>query len=439
MTARRRPCSTAWSRPWAGAPAVARELSPGCEHRWGSKTYYSQLRVDALSAEQAGELLDALLGEDPALAPLKELLVKRGNPFFLEETVRTLVETEALRGSGGIPADTAGPRDPDPDHGPGNPDGARRSPCSRDKRLLQVASAVGKDVPFALLQAIADLPDEPLCRGLDHLQAAEFLLEAPLSPDLEYTFKHALTHGVTYGGLLPEQRRALHARLVDAIETLHRDRLGEQTERLAHHALQGELRERAVPYLRQAGLKAFARSAAHEARLWFEQALGVLDALPESPSALEQGFEIRLELRPMLVGLGEVRRALERLHEAEALAEKLNDDRRQGRVSAVLTNAHSHLGELDEALMTATRALEIAGRCGDLRLRLLTTTYLEQAHFFRGDYERVVELATDNLAALPADWVYESLGAAIPISIYDRCRLIQSLANLGRFDEAVRV
>jgi tetratricopeptide (TPR) repeat protein len=127
---------------------------------------------------------------------------------------------------------------------------------------------------------------------------------------------------------------------------------------------------------------------------------------------------------------------LERLREAETLAERLNDDRRRGRVCAVLTNAHSLLGEPEEALVTGTRALEIAGRLGDVRLRILTTTYLEQAHLFRGEYERVVELATDNLAALPADSDYDYFGATLPISIYDRLRLIQSLAELGRFAEA---
>jgi predicted ATPase len=130
-----------------------------------------------------------------------------------------------------------------------------------DKRLLQTASVVGKDVPFALLQAIGELPDEGLQRGVDHLQAAEFLYETGLFPDLEYSFKHALTQEVAYSGLLQERRRELHARIVDAIETLHRERLGEQIERLAHHAVRGELREKAVHYLRQAGLKAAARSA----------------------------------------------------------------------------------------------------------------------------------------------------------------------------------
>jgi len=410
---------------------------PEYQHGWGSKTCYSQLRLDALPAESAGELLGALLGEYPGLAPLKQLLVKRGNPFFLEETVRTLVETKALVGERGRYRLT-------------QPIQAIQVPATvqvilaaridrlapEDKRLLQVASVVGKDVPFALLQAIAELPDEPLRRGLELLQSAEFLYETGLYPDLEYSFKHALTHDVTYGGLLQERRRGLHARIVDAIETLHRDRLGGEIERLAHHALRGELGEKAAHYLRQAGLKAAARSAPQDARGWFEQGLGVLEGLPENQSTLEQGFEIRLELRPVLVQLGEIRGSLERLREAEALAERLNDDRRRGRVCAFMTVTHSIFGEVDEAFVTGTRALEIAGRLGDLELRILTTTYLEIVHYYRGEYERVVELATDNLAALPADWVYEYFGNTAPASVFDRVLLVMSLAELGRFAEA---
>jgi class 3 adenylate cyclase/tetratricopeptide (TPR) repeat protein len=410
---------------------------PEYQHSWGSKTAYSQMRLDALPAESAGELLEALLGDDAGLAPLKQLLVKRGNPFFLEETVRTLVETKALAGERGRYRLTQ------PVQSIQVPPTVQVMLAARidrlapeDKRLLQVASVVGKDVPFALLQVIAELPDEALRRGLSRLQASEFLYETGLYPDLEYSFKHALTHDVTYGGLLQERRRELHARIVEAIETLHGDRLGEQIERLAHHALRGELREKAVHYLRQAGLKAAARSVPQDARAWFEQAVGVLETLPESQSTLEQAFEIRLELRPVLNQLGEVRRALEPLREAEALAERLNDDPRRGRACAFMTVTHSLLGELDEALVTGTRALEIAGRLGDLKLRILTTSYLGYAHYVRGEYERVVELATDNLAALPADWIYETFGATQPASVFDRVWLAMSLAELGRFAEA---
>jgi predicted ATPase len=102
-----------------------------------------------------------------------------------------------------------------------------------EKQLLQSAAVIGKDVPFSLLQAITELSDEQLRRGLTHLQGAEFLYETSLFPDLEYTFEHALTHEVAYGSLLHEHQRALHARIVEAIETLHPDRLIEQVERLA--------------------------------------------------------------------------------------------------------------------------------------------------------------------------------------------------------------
>ena len=411
---------------------------PEYEHAWGSKTWYRQIRLDALPAESAGELLESLLGDDPGLAPLKQRLVKPGNPFFLEETVRTLVETKALVGERGRY------RLAQPIHTVQVPPTVQAMLAARidrllpvDKRLLQVASVVGKDVPFALLQAIADLPDEALRGGLDHLQAAEFLYEAGLFPDLEYTFKHALTHEVTYGGLLQERRRELHTRIVDAIETLHRDRLGEQAERLAHHALRGELRENVVPYLRQAGRKAAARSALQDARGWFEQALVALKAMPEPPSTTEQAFEIRLELRQVLNQLGEARQMLECLREAGDLAEMLNDDSRRGRVWAFMTNAHALLGELDEAAVSGSRARHIAERLGDLKLRVLTTSYLEQAHYYRGEYGRVVELATENLATLPANWIYEYfVGVPVPTSVFDCVWLTVSLAQLGRFAEA---
>jgi class 3 adenylate cyclase/tetratricopeptide (TPR) repeat protein len=412
---------------------------PEYQHRWGSKTYYRQLRIDPLAADSADDLLTSLLGTEESLGSLKRALVERteGNPLFLEESVRALAETKVLVGDRGAYQLV---RDATAIQVPATVQAILAARIDRlpaeDKRLLQTAAVIGKDVPFALLLAIADLAEEDLRRGLAHLQAAELLYETSLFPDLEHTFKHALTHEVAYGGLLQARRRELHARIVGAIETLHQERLGGEIERLAHHALRGELRDKAVHYLRQAGLKTAARSALPDARAWFEQALGVLEALPESPSTLEQAFEIRLELRPVLNLLGEGRPLLDCLREAEALAERLNDDRRRGRVCAFMVNVHSVRGELDEALVAGARALEIAGRLGDLELRILSTSYLEQVQYLRGEYERVVELATDNLAALPADWLYKYFERPAPASVFDRFYLVTSLAELGRFAEA---
>jgi tetratricopeptide (TPR) repeat protein len=251
---------------------------------------------------------------------------------------------------------------------------------------------------------------------------------------------------VAYDRLLPTRRRLLHARVVAALEdvyavpnpvaTVQDGRLEEHIEPLAYHAVRGELREKAVPYLRQAGLRAAARSAPHEARAWFEQALGVIDTLPVSPSIMEHGFDIRVELRPVLNQLGEVRQTLERLREAEALAQQLNDDRRRGQACAHAMDPYEWLGELDEARMCGTKALVIAQTLGDLDLRILTTTYLETVHYRLAEYERVVELAKGNLAALPANRIYDKFGRNAPASVFSRRSLVRSLCELGRFSEA---
>src|SRR5262245_49357145 len=251
---------------------------PEAQHAWGSKSYYAQLRLDPFSPQNAHALLDHLVGSDATAATLRAALIERtgGNPFFLEESVRTLVETGVLVGDRGtyrlgrafteiqVPATVKAVLAARID---------RLAPD--DKALLQTAAAVGRDTPFALLLATADLPEEALRAGLIRLRASEFLHETRLVPELEYGFKHALTHEVAYAGLLEDQRRAFHARIMEAIERLHSHRLADQVDRLAHHALRGEVWDKAVAYCQQAGAKAAERSAYREAVACFEQALEI--------------------------------------------------------------------------------------------------------------------------------------------------------------------
>jgi tetratricopeptide (TPR) repeat protein len=414
---------------------------PQFRDEWKNRPNYRQLRLDPLVGEDLLELLQALLGSDPNLALLRSFVMERasGNPFFAEEIVRALADTGVLDGGRGnyrlarplssvevpptVQAVLAARIDALP---------------AAEKRLLQEAAVIGYDVPLALLQAISGLTEDELGGLLGNLQDAELLYAAQLFPDLQYRFKHAFTHDVTYSGVLRDRRRDIHARVVESMEKLYADRLGEQVERLAHHAFRGELKEKAVHYLRQAGGKAAARSALADARTWFQQALDVLKPLPEGQAAMEQAFEIRLELRSVLRQLGEVRQMLEHLREAEVLAEQLKDDRRRGRVCAVMTTVLSTLDELDEALVTGTRAVEIAERVGDLSLGVITKSCLEEAYYYRGEYDHVIEIAVENLAALPPEWDHEYLGLAVPPSVFGRAGLIMSLAELGRFDEAAR-
>ena len=296
---------------------------PDYHHGWTSKTYHTQLRLDPLHPASAEALAHAILGHDPSVRPLTRRLIARteGNPLFLEESIQSLVETQALTGERGayrlaqallhlqLPATVhmvlAARID--------------RLPVEA-KHLLQLATVIGKEVPFSLLQAIAERPAEALRQGLAHLQGAEFLYERSLWPELAYTFKHALTHEVAYKSLQPKPRRALHTRIVDAIETLEADRLAEQVERLAHHALRGEVWDKAMAYCRQAGAKTMTRSAYREAVGHFEQALGALQHLPESPDTIAQAIDLRFDLRNALFALGDHGPIIEHLRQAETLA-----------------------------------------------------------------------------------------------------------------------
>lgn len=413
---------------------------PEYEHRWGGKTYYRQLRIDPLPAESAEELLLGLLGDDPGLPPLKRLLIEQteGNPFFLEESVRTLVETGALAGERGayrlekpvpslqIPATARAILTARID---------RLSPG--DKRLLQAASVVGKDVPFALLQAIAGEDEDRLRQGLGQLQAGEFLYEARLFPDLEYTFKHALTHDVAYQSLLHDRRRDLHRGIVQAIEALAPERLGEHVERLAHHALQGEVWEKAVTYLRQAGQRAFARSANREAVACYEQALAALAHVPESRAAVEQAIDLRFDLRSSLFALMDLEKALAYVREAEQLAKAIGDRHRLARVY-VFTSHHFLLaGDAKEAHAFAVNAHEIGESLGQLPLEVLTNLYCGATCIPVGALVQAREHLETTLRLLPGGMRRERLALhAFPAALIGHY-LCWAQAELGEFEAAL--
>ena len=421
---------------------------PEYTHGWGGKSYYTQFRIDPLEPESAEELLQAILGSEPTLQPLKQLLVQQteGNPFFLEECVQSLVETGALTGVRDqyrlqAPVESL--------QMPPTVQAVLASRIDRldpdEKRLLQAASVIGKDVPFALLEAIVEVPEETLRSGLMRLQSAEFIYETTLFPTLEYTFKHALTHDVAYGSLLTGRRRALHGRAMESLERLNADRLGEQVERLAHHAVRGEIWDKAINYLRQAGAKAVSRAANQEAVSLLDQALQALTHLPEGRAKLEQSIDIRLELRPPLLQLGRLRDVLQLSKEAEHLGAELGDESRLGRVYSYLVNYHYLNGEPDLAIEYGERCLRIADATQDLALQALARGYLGLSCHAQGQYRRAELILRQNVDALAM-----ARGAAADQSAISYVTssgwLAFTLAELGDFhaadacaDQALRV
>ena len=412
---------------------------PEYQHGWGSKTSYTQLRLDPLPPENAQALLETLLGRDPTLDDLKDRLIERteGNPFFLEESMRTLVETGALAGERGAYRLAT----PLPSiHVPTSVQAILAARIDRllagDKALLQTASVVGTDVPFALLHAIAGSEEGELRTALSRLQAAEFLYESRIFPDLEYTFKHALTHDVTYVSLLQDRRRSLHGQIVATIEGLYSDRLSEYIDRLAHHAFQGEAWEKAVGYLRQAGLRARAGGANPEAVAHLEQALGALRHLPETRETTELTIDLRIDLRNALLPLGEWSRMGDHLHEAEGLARTLGDPHRLGRIVTFMVSQCLVTGDYDEAARFGQEALTIARALGDRSIEVVATSLLGFTFLARGEFSAAATCLERNVA-LEGDLRYERFGAATIQSAFSGAMLADVLSQLGRFDEAI--
>jgi class 3 adenylate cyclase/tetratricopeptide (TPR) repeat protein len=410
---------------------------PEYQHGWGSTPSYTHVRLDPLPPGSAEALLQGLLGDDPSLAPLPRLLIARteGNPFFLEESVQALAETGVLVGAPGayhlaqalptiqVPATVQALLAARIDQLP-----------SEEKRLLQTAAVIGTEVPLPLLQAMADLPEATLHSGLARLQAAEFLYETRLFPEPEYTFKHALTHEVAYGSLLLERRRGLHARLVEALEALTPERGAEQVERLAHHAVRGEVWDKAVTYCQQAGARAHDRAAFREAVGSFEQALQALAYLPESGDTRVLAIELRLALGYALSTLGDYGRRLALLGEAEALARALDDRARLGQVLAGMAIVRRITGDHDGALAAGRQALDLAVALGDSALQMLASYALGQVYWAIGDFGRAVELLRWSVEEADRDAGTPSTD----MRILSRTWLALPLSALGAFAEGRR-
>jgi class 3 adenylate cyclase/predicted ATPase len=363
---------------------------PEYQHGWGSKTYYMQLPLDPLPPASAAAVLQVLLGDDSSLAPLTQLLIARteGNPFFLEESVRTLVETRVLVGEPGayclaqtLPTIQM----------PATVQAVLAARIDRllpeDKHLLQTAAVIGHDVPLLLLQAIAELPEEALRHGLARLQAADFLYATRIFPDFAYTFKHALTHEVAYNSPLLERRRRLHERTAQAIEALFHDGLEEHYSELAHHYSRSGNATKAVTYCQRAGQQAVQRSANLEAIRHFTNGLEVLKTLPETLARAQQELALQIALGVPLIatrgyGASEVEGAYTRARE---LCQQVGDTPQLFLVLRGRWNGYLIRAELQMARELGEQLLQLAQREQDPALLIEAHRALGTTLFFLGE------------------------------------------------------
>jgi tetratricopeptide (TPR) repeat protein len=313
----------------------------------------------------------------------------------------------------------------------------------QDKTLLQSASVLGTDVPLVLLQAIAESTEDELLAAIGRLQAAEFLYETSIFPDLEYTFKHALTHDVVYGSLLQDRRRTLHGRILETIEQHYPDRLTEHVERLAHHATRGEVWGRALTYLRQAGARALARSAYREATAYLEQALSALGHLPEDRPTREQAIDVRLDLYSALLPLNQLRPLLQYVREAEALAVSLNDRRRLGWARLHVSHLLVLVDEAQRSVELAHDVVEMARTDGDTLLEAVALLWAGCGRYALGEHRRAVHVLRESLLALgngaPGAWPTQASLPAVLLQVTARSYQSMFLAEIGEFAGALAI
>jgi tetratricopeptide (TPR) repeat protein len=406
---------------------------PGYRPPWLDKSYATQLTLSPLSPQDSVQVVQAILPTKTIPDPLAQTILSKaqGNPFFLEEIAQSLLEQGMLRRNGGMVL-------PPTIRLPPTVQAVLAARIDRllpeEKSLLQTAAVIGHEIPLSLLQTIAEVTEDTLHRTLAHLQAVEFLYETRLFPEQEYTFKHALTQEVAYSSLLVERRRVMHARIVGALEALAPDRVAEPVERLAHHALRGEVWDKAVTCCQQAGARARDRAAFREAVASFEQALQALAHLPEHSDTRVLAFDLRLALGDTLTQLGEYGRCRSLLGEAEALARALDDRSRLGRVLAQMANALRTMGDLDGAMAAGQRALELAVALGESALQVQTFHRLGQVYAASGDFGRAAELRRRNAEAADR----ESGTPSTLVRFHSQAWLAWTLSELGSFAEGRR-
>ncbi|NRG16959.1 AAA family ATPase [Rhizobiales bacterium] len=412
---------------------------PEYSHGWHGNLHYFQIPLDCLKGGSADEFLDALLGREAALKDLRNSLIERtgGNPFFLEESVRSLVEEGYLSSENGkfelsrqIGEQTIPPRVQDViamriDRLP-----------AVEKRLLQDAAAFGYEFESDLLARIADLDDESIWPILEHLIEMHFLMIEAQTERTLLKFKHPLTHDVAYHTMVQGDRRKIHAKILAALEELYRDKSDTVLNKLAFHAEHAADLVKARDYLRAAGRRAMASSACQQASRCFEDCLSVINRMPDKQAVMEDAIDVRLDLRNALMPLGRHDEILPHLSEALALATTLGDRSRIARTHSYLSHYHWLVAEWEDAIREGRQALDIAGNLNDFGLMVTTRFTLGISNYSTGKFKTAADYLSANVKDLEGREVGNRFGMFALPSVVSRCYLALCFAEQGLFKDA---
>jgi predicted ATPase len=301
------------------------------KHPWGSKSNYNRVGLGQLTSESSAELIRSILPDGKAVKQLEGFILEwtSGNPLFIEELIQTMLENGSIQCEEGrclLLKNATEIQVPDTIEGI---IAARMDRLADDiKRTMQVASVIGRDFAFRILEAITEMK-KGLNSYLLNLQDLEFIYEKSLFPELEYVFKHALTQEVAYNSLLQQRRRQIHENIGRAIEALYPDRIEEFYEILAHHYSKSNNFEKAYQFLKLSGDKVMGNYSASEAFSYYKDAMVALEKFPESEENKQKLLDIIHKIMVPTIVLGFPEDSLSILHTGERIATAVDDKKSQ--------------------------------------------------------------------------------------------------------------
>lgn len=410
---------------------------PEYTNKWGSKSYFNRIGLDQLTVQSSNELVKAILREGEAALDVKDTILTRagGNPLFVEELTRSLLENGSIekrderyvlsRKLSDVPETIQGII------------AARIDRLDESlKKVMQVASVIGREFGFRILQAISGMREE-LKGHLLNLQGLEFIYEKSLFPELEYIFKHALTQEVAYNSLLLKRRREIHEKIAQSIEELYADRVEEFYEVLAYHYSKSDDPVKALEYLRRSTDKAMRNNALWEALRYCRESLLVLKQIPESDQSKRDRLSVILPMSSILRLLNFPEDPTEILMEAERICKELNDNRSLSTAYSFLAMYHNFKGNLPQASVYLEQYFQEEGKTSDLDILCPLSLGLMWNCLLEGEFVRLAEMSQKLILLLEeARRERESFG--MPGNPYTIAHgyVGLSLASLGEFEKA---
>ena len=408
-------------------------------HQWGSKTYYHKIGLDQLGADSSAELVKSMLEEGDVAPELKELILNRaaGNPLFMEELTHTLIENGTIKKAESryvLSRNISDIQIPDTVQGI---IAARMDRLEENlKRTMQVASVIGRDFAFRILQTITGMREE-LKSYLLNLQGLEFIYEKRLFPELEYIFKHALTREVAYNSLLVKRRKDIHENIGKAIEEIYRDRLEEFYEILSYHYLMSDSYQKASEYLKLSGNKAFSKYANQEAYHYYKEALNTLKKLPETVDRKKEEIEIGLLMLNPIPPIGFPEEAKGIIINSQKLAKELGDKESELFFFIYILGYYLIKGNPKKVIKYGEPFLLEAQNNNDFERIIALSRALDFANFAIGNFLKVLDTAPGIIKMLEKNnKQHEYFG--LPFNVYSSmCSYCgSSYAYIGRFEDS---